>query len=44
MVVLAGYETVREALVSRAEEFGEREILPIFYDINQGHGMASSLV
>lgn len=38
MVVLAGYETVREALVNRAEEFGDREISPIFYDMNQGHG------
>lgn len=42
VVVLAGYEAVREALVSRAEEFGDREISPIFNDINQGHGMSSS--
>lgn len=44
VVVLAGYETVREALVSRAEEFGDREISPIFYDINEGHGMCLSSV
>lgn len=39
VVVLAGYKTVKEALVSCAEEFGDRDISPIFYDINQGHGM-----
>ncbi|XP_075880379.1 cytochrome P450 2K1-like [Nelusetta ayraudi] len=42
VVVLAGYETVREALVNRAEEFGDREISPIFYDMNQGHGILFS--
>lgn len=39
VVVLAGYKAVKEALVSNAEEFGERDIAPIFYDINEGHGM-----
>ncbi|XP_029982357.1 cytochrome P450 2K1-like [Sphaeramia orbicularis] len=39
VVVLAGYKTVKEALVNYAEEFGVREISPIFYDINQGHGI-----
>ncbi|XP_031601894.2 cytochrome P450 2K1-like isoform X1 [Oreochromis aureus] len=39
VVVLAGYETVREALVNYAEEFGERNISPILNDINQGHGI-----
>ncbi|XP_074552542.1 cytochrome P450 2K1-like [Halichoeres trimaculatus] len=39
VVVLAGYKTVREALVGFAEEFGERHIYPIFYDLNQGHGL-----
>lgn len=38
VVVLAGYETVREALVNYAEEFGERNISPILNDINRGHG------
>ncbi|XP_039905634.1 cytochrome P450 2K1-like [Simochromis diagramma] len=39
VVVLAGYETVREALVNYAEEFGERNISPILNDINRGHGI-----
>ncbi|XP_063327950.1 cytochrome P450 2K1-like [Pelmatolapia mariae] len=39
VVVLAGYETVREALVNYAEEFGERNISPILNDVNQGHGI-----
>ncbi|XP_051245386.1 cytochrome P450 2K1 isoform X1 [Dicentrarchus labrax] len=39
VVVLAGYKTVREALVSNAEEFGDRDIAPIFNDINEGHGI-----
>ncbi|KAM6914527.1 phospholipid-transporting ATPase ABCA3 [Lycodopsis pacificus] len=39
VVVLAGYKAVKEALVSYAEEFGDRDIGPIFYDLNQGHGI-----
>ncbi|XP_040919205.1 cytochrome P450 2K1-like isoform X2 [Toxotes jaculatrix] len=39
VVVLAGYKAVKEALVSFAEEFGDRDISPIFYDTNQGHEM-----
>ncbi|XP_044036193.1 cytochrome P450 2K1-like [Siniperca chuatsi] len=39
VVVLAGYKTVKEALVSYAEEFGDRDISPIFYEMNQGHGI-----
>ncbi|XP_041812146.1 cytochrome P450 2K1-like [Chelmon rostratus] len=39
VVVLAGYKTVKEALVSNAEEFGDRDITPIFYDMSQGHGI-----
>lgn len=38
MVVLVGYRTVREALINCADEFGEREIGPIFDEINKGHG------
>ncbi|TNN68840.1 Cytochrome P450 2K1 [Liparis tanakae] len=38
IVVLAGYRTVREALVNHAEEFGGREVTPILYDWNKGHG------
>ncbi|XP_063771198.1 cytochrome P450 2K1-like [Pseudophryne corroboree] len=39
MVVLAGYETVKSALVDYAEEFGERPQIPIFEDINYGCGV-----
>ncbi|CAK6963004.1 cytochrome P450 2K1-like isoform X1 [Scomber scombrus] len=39
VVVLAGYKTVKQALVNHAEEFGEREITPVFYDFNKGHGI-----
>lgn len=38
VVVLAGYKTVKQALVNHAEEFGEREVTPIFHDFNKGHG------
>lgn len=38
VVVLAGYKTVKEALVNYADEFGDREISPIFDDLNKGHG------
>ncbi|KAJ1149050.1 hypothetical protein NDU88_001870 [Pleurodeles waltl] len=36
MVVLAGYETVKDALVHHGSEFGERAHVPIFEDINNG--------
>ncbi|XP_070779251.1 cytochrome P450 2K1-like [Enoplosus armatus] len=42
VVVLAGYRTVKQALVNHAEEFGDREITPIFYDFNKGHGILLS--
>lgn len=38
-VVLAGYKTVKQALVNQADEFGERDITPIFQDFNQGFGI-----
>lgn len=38
VVVLAGYETVKQALVNYAVEFGSRDALPIFADISKGHG------
>uniref|UniRef100_A0A8C2WH87 Cytochrome P450 2K1-like n=1 Tax=Cyclopterus lumpus TaxID=8103 RepID=A0A8C2WH87_CYCLU len=41
-VVLAGYRTVKRALVNHAEEFGGREVTPIFYDCNKGHGILFS--
>ncbi|XP_016091433.1 cytochrome P450 2K1-like [Sinocyclocheilus grahami] len=39
VVVLAGYKTVKQALVNQAEEFGERDITPIFQDFNHGLGI-----
>lgn len=39
VVVLAGYKAVKQALINQAEDFGEREILPIFHDLNKGNGM-----
>lgn len=39
VVVLAGYKTVKQALVNQAEEFGERDITQIFQDCNQGQGI-----
>ncbi|KAJ8362803.1 hypothetical protein SKAU_G00116340 [Synaphobranchus kaupii] len=40
VVVLAGYKTVKQALVHYAEEFGDRKVSPIFEDATQGHGVA----
>ncbi|XP_017572521.1 cytochrome P450 2K1-like isoform X3 [Pygocentrus nattereri] len=37
VVVLAGYQTVKQALVNHPEEFGDRDISPIFYDLNEGY-------
>ncbi|XP_027897294.1 cytochrome P450 2K4-like [Xiphophorus couchianus] len=42
VVVLAGYRTVREALVSNADEFGEREITPMFADLAKHRGILFS--
>ncbi|KAK2833443.1 hypothetical protein Q5P01_017332 [Channa striata] len=42
VVVLAGYKTVKEALVSYPEEFGDRYVAPIFHDITKGHGILFS--
>ncbi|XP_004071472.1 cytochrome P450 2K1 [Oryzias latipes] len=39
VVVLAGYRTVKQALVNQAKEFGNREVTPIFYDFNKEHGI-----
>ncbi|CAB1330209.1 unnamed protein product [Coregonus sp. 'balchen'] len=39
VVVLAGYKTVKQALVNHAEEFGDRGINHMFNEINKGHGI-----
>uniref|UniRef100_A0A8C2JYF7 Cytochrome P450, family 2, subfamily K, polypeptide16 n=1 Tax=Cyprinus carpio TaxID=7962 RepID=A0A8C2JYF7_CYPCA len=38
VVVLAGYKTVKQALINHADEFGDREIMPLFHDLTKGHG------
>ncbi|KAI1233740.1 hypothetical protein IHE44_0004183 [Lamprotornis superbus] len=42
VVVLAGYETIKDALSNHAEEFGERAEIPIFRKMTQGNGIAFS--
>nr|XP_034966283.1 cytochrome P450 2K6-like isoform X3 [Zootoca vivipara] len=37
-VVLAGYETVKEALVNQADAFADRPIVPMFQELSQGFG------
>uniref|UniRef100_A0A8C4ZXA7 Cytochrome P450 2K1-like n=1 Tax=Gadus morhua TaxID=8049 RepID=A0A8C4ZXA7_GADMO len=41
-VVLAGYKTVKQALVDHAEEFGGRYVSRVADDINQQHGILFS--
>ncbi|CAI9615853.1 unnamed protein product [Staurois parvus] len=40
MVILCGYETVKDALINHAEEFSERPYVPLFQDIAKGYGIA----
>ncbi|XP_075717012.1 cytochrome P450 2K1-like [Rhinoderma darwinii] len=42
MVVLAGYETVNDALVNHAEEFGGRGVARIFKNMDKGMGVIFS--
>lgn len=37
-MVLAGYETIKDALLNHAEEFGERAEIPIFRKMTRGNG------
>ncbi|KAM8953696.1 cytochrome P450 2K4-like isoform 2-T2 [Pelodytes ibericus] len=39
MVVLCGYEAVKDALVNHAEEFAERPAVPVIDKIFNGHGI-----
>ncbi|XP_063771213.1 cytochrome P450 2K6-like [Pseudophryne corroboree] len=41
-VVLAGYETVKDALVNHAEDFGERARIEIFKTMDKGMGLSFS--
>uniref|UniRef100_A0A3P8YG26 unspecific monooxygenase n=2 Tax=Esox lucius TaxID=8010 RepID=A0A3P8YG26_ESOLU len=42
VIVLAGYKTVKDALVNQAEDFGDRDITPLFHVLNQGHGILAA--
>ncbi|XP_073481189.1 cytochrome P450 2K1-like isoform X2 [Aquarana catesbeiana] len=42
IVILCGYETVKDALINHSEEFSERPYIPIFQDLSKGHGIIFS--
>ncbi|KAL8173109.1 UNVERIFIED_CONTAM: hypothetical protein K2H54_040152, partial [Gekko kuhli] len=42
MVVLAGYKTVKEALVNQGDAFVDRPKIPMFEESEQGHGIVFS--
>ncbi|XP_055992935.1 cytochrome P450 2F5 [Sorex fumeus] len=42
VVVLSGYQTVKEALVDQGEEFSGRGDYPVFYNFTKGNGIAFS--
>uniref|UniRef100_A0A8C9SF41 Cytochrome P450 2K1-like n=1 Tax=Scleropages formosus TaxID=113540 RepID=A0A8C9SF41_SCLFO len=39
VVVLAGFNAVKDALVNYSEEFGGRDITPVFYKMSHNHGI-----
>ncbi|KAJ8254173.1 hypothetical protein COCON_G00207850 [Conger conger] len=39
VIVLAGYKTVKEALINHATEFGDRDLSPVVRDLYNGHGI-----
>ncbi|KAM5165067.1 cytochrome P450 2C5-like [Mantella aurantiaca] len=39
MVILCGYETVKDALINHADEFSGRPVVPLFHEITKGHGV-----
>lgn len=38
VIVLSGYQTVKEALVDKGEEFSGRGSYPIFFNFTKGNG------
>ncbi|XP_077171095.1 cytochrome P450 2K6-like isoform X2 [Paroedura picta] len=42
IVILAGYETVKEALVNQADAFAERPMVPMFEEFARGYGVLFS--
>ncbi|KAM9382234.1 cytochrome P450 2K1-like [Phaethornis superciliosus] len=39
VVVISGYETLKEALVNQADAFAERPKIPVFEDLTKGNGI-----
>ncbi|XP_075057369.1 cytochrome P450 2K4-like [Mixophyes fleayi] len=39
MVILCGYDTIKDALVNHADEFTDRPHIPVFDKIEKGHGI-----
>uniref|UniRef100_A0A8C3Y168 Cytochrome P450 n=1 Tax=Catharus ustulatus TaxID=91951 RepID=A0A8C3Y168_CATUS len=39
IVVISGYETVKEALINQADAFSERPKIPLFEDLTKGNGV-----
>ncbi|KAM9316379.1 uncharacterized protein PAF06_007389 [Gastrophryne carolinensis] len=42
MVVLCGYDTIKDALINHAEEFSDRPETPLFAKTTKGHGLIFS--
>lgn len=42
VIVLSGYQTVKEALVDKGEEFSGRGSYPVFFNFTKGNGIAFS--
>lgn len=38
VIVLSGYQTVKEALVDKGEEFSGRGAYPVFFNFTRGNG------
>ncbi|XP_018429097.1 PREDICTED: cytochrome P450 2C5-like [Nanorana parkeri] len=42
MVIICGYDAVKEALINQADEFADRPKTPLFYKIQKDHGIVFS--
>ncbi|XP_061072559.1 cytochrome P450 2M1-like [Conger conger] len=42
VIVLAGYQTLKEALVNQGEEFGGRALYPVLLQVTNGYGLLAS--
>lgn len=43
VIVLSGYQTVKEALVDKGEEFSGRGSYPVFFNFTKGNGKAAAI-